>query len=345
MSENITIDIGTTKTDKTKSAYIARTKNLYARFKNESPHKKEKLSDFVDWLIEQKPNITKSTWRQYKSSAAWFLESHNEKLLAEKLKNTNNDGCKPSKKDSKTSSLKKKSISEQEENKITAYLKETADSSFWAKPTLAFFKAMLSTGLRPNEWQSSVLVESPQQLKDMDFLNNQEPAFPILIVKNSKNTNGRAHGEFRHLMLGSLSKEEIIYIKIALRYATKEHKDGLQTPNGKSESWDEYYKNLRWNFYRVINNIFPRKEKRITLYSCRHQFIANLKAAGFSLEEIAALSGHATNETATTHYGKKRSGRKKSGLPVALESEVAQIKEVFFNPNKKKATPSPNRGI
>jgi hypothetical protein len=50
--------------------------------------------------------------------------------------------------------------------------------------------------------------------------------------------------------------------------------------------------------------------EKITLYSARHQFIADAKASGLTLYEIAALVGHASIRTASEHYGKKKVGRR-----------------------------------
>ena len=77
-----------------------------------------------------------------------------------------------------------------------------------------------------------------------------------------------------------------------------------------------------------IFKLFPKKTK-ITLYSCRHQCIADLKHNGYQLSEIAAIVGHGNDATATEHYGKKRYGRKRGGLPQPNPNDVAKIKQVL----------------
>ena len=51
-----------------------------------------------------------------------------------------------------------------------------------------------------------------------------------------------------------------------------------------------------------------RVKDKITLYSARHQFAADAKAAGLSKAEIAALMGHRSIETAGEHYGRRSAG-------------------------------------
>lgn len=59
-----------------------------------------------------------------------------------------------------------------------------------------------------------------------------------------------------------------------------------------------------------------------TLYTARHQFSANAKSSdGLTRTEIAALMGHASIYTAGEHYGKRRSGRGRLGVPRS-EAEV-----------------------
>ncbi|MCF7971359.1 MAG: hypothetical protein K9L22_09380 [Methylococcaceae bacterium] len=64
----------------------------------------------------------------------------------------------------------------------------------------------------------------------------------------------------------------------------------------------------------------------IYLYSARHQFVANAKQGGLSLEVIAALMGHASTETATQHYGRRVSG-KPNGISVrASDEDIEQVR-------------------
>lgn len=60
--------------------------------------------------------------------------------------------------------------------------------------------------------------------------------------------------------------------------------------------------------------------KRVTLYSTRHQCIANAKASKVNIFEIAAFFGHSSTETSSRHYGKAWSGWSAFTFKPSLES-------------------------
>ena len=91
------------------------------------------------------------------------------------------------------------------------------------------------------------------------------------------------------------------------------------------DSWLKYYNGVRLTIHRIVRDIFPNRRKYPSLYSTRHQFAANLKAAEFTKCEIAALMGHAVDTTATMHYGRKRHGSGSFGVKPAAD-EVARIR-------------------
>jgi hypothetical protein len=322
----ITDEIVISKNDDTKAAYLDRTKLLLDRYAKVISKPNFGHCEFVDWIISLKPEISRSTWRQYKASVLWYLELKNETTLIDFLKNVNNDGCKNYKDipviSRKTSAKKKKSVTEREEQNICQYLNETSNDSYWSKPTLAIFKATLATGLRPEEWQSATLISEENSIYSKDEL-------PVLRVLNAKNTNGRSHGEYRTLHLINMDKSDLLYIRIALQYTNPRTDNGWMKQDGKVKSWHEYYKFIRSHLYRITLKLYPVATRRVTIYSCRHQFIANLKKAKYSKEEIAAIVGHGTDETATVHYGRSKFGRDKKGLPTPNMDEVRRIKLVY----------------
>jgi len=320
------------RTTQTEDAYIERAENLLNLFSKENNKASLSDNDYVElaeWLIQRKPNISRATWRYYKSSIIYYLESqikHSE--ASNMLKKAGNEGCKD--KDviplafKQTSARKKKSITEREETMIIDHLKRLGNKSFWALPTLAFFKATILTGLRPDEWTSVQYIEDEKHAPE-----TMKNTLPILKVKNAKSTNGRSHGEYRHLGLGDLGERELTYIKIQIQYTNIALNKRWMTPTGQAETFAEYYKSIQSCIYRTTRTLFPIAKKRPTIYSCRHQFIADLKHAKYTLEAIAALVGHATDETASEHYGKRRFGRKRSGLPTPNPEEVLKIKQLY----------------
>jgi hypothetical protein len=68
-------------------------------------------------------------------------------------------------------------------------------ASAWASDLERWVEAGLITGLRPSEWAEARLEHSAS-------------LGPVLIVKNAKATNGRAHGPRRTMLLAGLTQEE-----------------------------------------------------------------------------------------------------------------------------------------
>ncbi|OFA17009.1 hypothetical protein A4U49_04305 [Acidithiobacillus ferrivorans] len=64
----------------------------------------------------------------------------------------------------------------------------------------------------------------------------------------------------------------------------------------------------RW-LRRAWDAIHGDARPRITLYTARHQFSADMKKQGIGMRELAAAMGHASIKTASSVYGKARWGR------------------------------------
>ncbi len=272
-------------------------------------------------MIDRKSTVKTSTWRYYKAAVSFYLAENGYGELAEQLKKESNKGTLDSIQNRadtvlRTSSLKQKYITEQQEEKILTLLKaQKKDGHFWAGPLQTFIKAGLLVGLRPSEWPNSAMfIERPPT-------EGYEGKLPALRVKNGKASNGRSFGEYRTIDLSQLKDVELESIYFAVVLASQR-----RTPSGVANSYSDYYKALRDKMYSIDTLLFGRTKKNITLYSCRHQFIADLKHANYTLQQIAALVGHGSDATATIHYGKKRNGRAKGNLPLPHQPDVEKIK-------------------
>ncbi len=309
-----------TKTKKTEESYRTRAKLNIENFKKEmgvTTFSEEDASSFVDWTISKKASISKSYWRQRKAAGVFFLSELGFSDASNLLKETDSQGAytyrtkKERETKGKTSATKAKKISVDDEKKIYAWLQKTY-SSQWSKPTLLYLRATVLSGLRPCEWEGS---EFNDNLADE---NGKELGCSLKVI-NAKSTNLRAHGKFRHIILSDMDKDDIEIIKGHMR-SIKKHM------NINGITFEKYQKEVSRRLSTAITKIWPSRKMKITLYSGRHQFSANYKAAGFSRAEIAALMGHATDETAGQHYGRKKAGRKTGGLVKALNSEVQKIR-------------------
>ena len=311
-----------TRIDKTESNYLNRAKSIINRYqiKHKQRFDKEPTA-FCNYLIEITSGKTQSNLRQIKASCAFYASSLGFPDLAMQISELQSEQATSKSEGNKTSSQKKKFITFEEEQIIHNYLlkeiKSGVDCSYWNKPTFVFFKAGLSVGLRPSEWQGSELLT---EVND----DCQEMTPPILKVKNGKHTNGRSYGEYRYLGVSTLKPIEMAMLKEALA-KSKNPKNSV----GEPISWDEYYTGMKGRLYNITKRLFPKNKKRPTLYSCRHQMIANMKLSGYSLVEIACISGHLTDVTASEHYGKRRFGITGGTLPIANPQDLGKIKKMF----------------
>lgn len=311
-----------TQTDGTRIRYTARAKNFVMKFERDTNFSViEHSSEFISYLITNTTNKTDANWRQIKASCVYYFTQTGLNELANEIELISNGHTVPKSLLNSTSASKKKSVSIEEKNKINAHLMASANSanpSVYDRSTLAMFNAILVTGLRPCEWEHAELFET--QLEKVPLTP------PILKVKNAKATNGRSFGEYRYLGLSELDELNMNFVKLNL-YNCNNRMDS----SGKPLSYHEFYELVRIRMNRVVSKIFPRARKRVTLYSARHQLIADLKASGMSLVEIACIVGHGNDVTATEHYGKKRVGNNRIGLPIANAADLKNIRERFHN--------------
>lgn len=257
-------------------------------------------ADYIVWLEGILPTLKPATRRQYIAAAkAWlatlvdapykYSGSIDElKIIFQKCNEMQSCNYTPQVKSKQwranTSGQKAKKVTVTE---IFSLLKVVGNrKGKWIKPALVWMLANISVGLRPVEWRNASLSEVDSRL--------------ILVVVNAKNTNGRSHGKLRHIDITDLKSTEIQWVKTqlhAIQYLAKDDK-----------KWSTYYSGVRHNIRNITRELLPKQRKYPTLYSTRHQFSANAKSEGMSKIEVAALMGHATDETATMHYGKKKYG-------------------------------------
>jgi hypothetical protein len=280
-----------TRTPGTEAAYRRRALELARRCrKNLGLHNHERLDyrRFTGWLITQKGEWTRETWRQYKAATAFFLEElvrqHQDATAEEALETllkTGTDGCMT--KSTRTSGSKLKRFPVNDYRRIEQHLQ--GHPAPWNQDLRRWLTAGILTGLRPREWGQTLWTD-----------RNGEPA---LEITNAKATNGRAHGVTRTLLLGNLTEAERVVIR--------EHVERAQVW-ANADQFAHFQRGVAATLGRAVRSLWPRRAQRVTLYSARHQFSANAKASGFLPEELAAMMGHAVDITAARHYGRKVTG-------------------------------------
>lgn len=329
-----------TKSTGTVLDYTKRIQSLKKGFKKQQIEQGQvnEHYTFAQYIVDQKEarQWSYATWRKNKAAGVHYFESIGEEDVAALLRSQNKEGV--IEKSTKTSATKKKHLTMEEESLLQLTFKnDHRDVGGWNSPLYVMMNAMLLVGFRPSEVQHC------------QILQNNEPGCeklgpPILKVKNAKNTNGRSFGEYRYIGLSRFSKREIMFIHAAINYATQRpiiETAKSQTGTQASQTWQVFYNNMRTAFQTRRDNLFPKAKRKITLYTFRHQCIANLKAHGLKLEEIAAIVGHGNDVTASEHYGKKKFGRTGIVHPEPNPSDVAKVKKVMVNNMKSSASSSP----
>lgn len=331
-----------TRTDKTCQQYLIRAALLRKKAFTEQSNLRPELYkgrtkldplEIVDWLEENRKNgiYSKSTFRTYKSSLLHYFETLpndtvNKEEATNKLRNAVNDGS-PKTKIKRTSSRKLKSFKGNDLMKLLKWLHENEKKSKdkskpkpkWNGLCALWILSTVHTGLRPSEWEHATLVDY-NIMSDGQAIKRTK----ALRVLNGKNSNGRANGNFRTIILAHLSKEDLILIKGFLSQ--------IKLMIDKKRSFEKIQKCCRNEIFFANKKAFPRRKYYYSLYTARHQFSANMKASGFSKSEVAALMGHSSAQTATMHYARAGKGGVVPGV-VVNQTEVSTVKTTTLDRN------------
>lgn len=280
-----------------------------------SPHK------FVDLILAEKlPGWCPSTWRFNRAALrlglqADFGSSPGFDAVLEKL----SVQASPKKTQPKrTSSSKAKRLSDTDRERVCALA--SLSSSPNAAKLRDYLRAGTLAGLRPAEWPSA-------RLDRMTVGGNTWR----LTVQNAKYTKGgdRAHGPTRTLLWKDLSNAEVATLVAWIRHA-------------RNPGYVKLLDTLSNLMRRTSARLFSRRKRKPVLYSVRHEFSARAKAhylapgrdIDVGLATIAALMGHAVDDTATQHYGRARKSDRgvKYNIPDADPGEVELVRRALRKP-------------
>jgi len=254
--------------------------------------------EIAEWLVGQKGCYCASTFRQYRAAIMLWIEECSHPSSADAiaiLKATNQVQHLKRQLSNHTSATKDKKLSDKDRNSIIDWL--NAHPTRYSNVVAVLLRIGPEVGLRPCEWKSARVI------KNTDGKH-------VLQVVNAKRTNGRANGNIRTLILDDLPKVIVSIIEKSAIYFSKLDESG---------EWNRIYNGCRKTLYRACRSLWSKRKKYPTLYSLRHQFAADAKSAGRTTVEVAALMGHASSETATAHYGKKRYGRNSCAVKPSVE--------------------------
>ncbi|WP_419642403.1 hypothetical protein [Thiolapillus sp.] len=258
--------------------------------------------ELLAWLRARAQYWKPATWRLNQAALVYWLERHQAGALSEKVGALRRAEDVRWQGEDRTSAQKLKRIPDKDYRSLHARMSvDAAGGNANAALTLLWLSAGIWTGLRPSEWRHAAYAER----------NGQR----LFVVRNAKATNGRAHGRTRTLIIDNLTEEQVAQVK------------WLAAHLGAMNDMDYARCYLRCRKYLAgINKaLWPRRKKRITLYSARHQYSANLKKAGATRAEVAAAMGHASIDTAGEHYGRRISGKRGQRMALPSEKDVRAV--------------------
>lgn len=210
---------------------------------------------------------------------------------------------------------------------------------------LMFIRANLHVGLRPIEWLDASLEKHLHRNPLGDPICGPDGSMKSsssLVVLNAKHSSIRGNGEKRIILLDHLDDRKIKHIQEWLKFI-----ENIKSPELMRLSETEMHKKIYGGMQRAIRGVFIKEnwqEKIPTIYSTRHQAVANARADGLTQKEIAALFGHSSTNTARRHYGKKNAGYSGRSMRPAPESIWAVRSTVAVRPKPPRPEPSPGLG-
>jgi hypothetical protein len=271
----------------------------------------------ASWMWDKKSGWCSSTWNTYKSSVRYALRQAGEdrpddadvKAATATLKQETEGSDKSS--PQRTSATKAKKFPAAD--RLRVYAELTFSRSDRARELTDFLRAACATGLRPIEWRNATLV-------------TPDDGFCVqLVVVNAKPGHDRTHGPIRTLRWRNLpivtQRAIVRTIEIARSFAS-------------DDEYEAYRKHIQELLRKVSLRLWPERKSHFTLYSCRHAAIAAAKVI-YSRAEVAALFGHATDDSCMSGYPRKQTKKKSKGgldaatlleIPVPDPDEVARVR-------------------
>jgi len=324
-----------TRTIGTEARYIQVAKRLIKKFENENFGNNSHIfncEEFVNWLVGKKEQWGKATWRQYKSASVYCLRFKLGDLKCREaaaiLEEVGSTGCK--KKASGGSAGRIKNTSPKKFDQFIEALNTTTSKYKRYKGVAIIWMRLGSiTGLRPHEWSQAAIVRNIDS-QDIFFESHKlTPGHTYLRVRNSKHTNGRANGEYRHLDVSEFDDNLLEQMDKFIRIMSNRVR------------YPVLYENCRRLVADTNRHLFGNNStRRFHLYSARHRFASEAKKQ-FSRDFVAAAMGHGNDHTAFSTYGNSRHA---SGGRIAkpVEAEAMTVKKVssgsekFLNNNHRK---------
>lgn len=309
---------GTTVTQASLGQYLRKGEQLFDRFLREGDARAEEVTalEWVTWLLSRKPTLQSSSWRVYRQSAIHFLDGFAGErdaalaLMDNDIIDSSRTPAAPKPGASKrTSAKRERRLPIDDFEAIAASLQ--FNRSRLAPVVVDWLRAGILTGLRPTEWRATDIEVQPAS-------GAPHGRSVWLYVLSAKATNGRGTGVVRTLDISIFSDKDLGCV----RRMSDRGRAWLE-----SGTYGAVQAHCAKVLYSTTAKLWPKRARPYTLYSCRHQAIANWKAI-LKPEEIAAIVGHGVTATAAENYGKRRSAWAVEHIPVPPMPVVEELRQV-----------------
>ncbi|MHB8565361.1 MAG: hypothetical protein ACYDDA_15840 [Acidiferrobacteraceae bacterium] len=272
------------RSPRTERAYRDHIKRLIRRWQRETGTRDDAKNaarlapNLVEWLIDRKRRgkLASVTWRQYRAALLALLP-RDQAIIRARLAEEGPLGARQSR------GLRAvKYMGRREVYKLRCALRTVHPET--RRRLIAYFAAGITTGLRPSEWEDAVL--------------GREDGRWVLRVRNAKHTHGRGHGPQRAMVLLTEKARRRVrrYLRILSEWQAEKPR----------RTKHQIYENLRKALHTAVRRAGYAHQQVPTLYTVRHQFKINARAAGVDPVTLAYLMGHGWTGTAARHYGRPR---------------------------------------
>lgn len=275
--------------------------SLASRYRERFPEMPIQWCNFARWMInEVRPYVIQASWTAYRHAFNSVCPSEEAKEIlrdTQALSRTEKKPC--------GSRMRRKRYT-QEDQRTLERLVLNKRSAKWSKQTGVWLRCALVTGLRPHEWMFAVVENG------------------YLIVENVK-LNQTTEKEWfpRVIPVAHLHPNEVKQIKWLV--------ETMRSAKSQAGGYNVIYNGCRKWLSAANKQLWPRRRQAITLMSGRHQFMANLKANGFTALEIAYLVGHGNDIRSYESYCATSYGTIGANLP-----DTSHISDEDFNNISKK---------
>jgi integrase len=280
------------------------------------PDASQRIMDTVHWFVAQhhrwKPasiRIFRAALRQLMHDLRQNIHINQRGIADFETALQSGPAPKPRSAEKVGASKKRKSVKKSEIKRLYRHLQEkgTQTSRVLAK----WLIVGVHCGWRPFE-----------ALRGMSIENE------ALVIACAKTTNGRGIGDMRKVQIKNDRVRQEVEIFINELNALTSSVDDLSTIYNR--------------FAKALAAAGDAcKIRRISLYTLRHQALATAKAM-MTPEEVAALAGHGSVNTAAAHYGRRRSGWNVKPAIAVSKAQVALVRGEFREfPRGTVLTPAP----